>query len=392
MEFGTPSDFVVNLGTRATLVGFAGRAVYVGGNRDVGERTIDLPLRGAVAVSAGVLDDEAMRTLRARGVVGVVHVVASDERFRLYAASRGARRLYLADPAVRSSFFTVLPALVASPGLGDVLLAAGPRGAGPPGPPRVLDVGITFGVELERRRAESANVGCLLPGEDPAARDTAIVLAAHLDHLGVGAADPHGDSIYNGFSDNAAGVGMLLAIANGIRRTAALRPRHSLLLLFFGAEEGGLLGSDHYTHAPLWPLERTLAVITLDAGAPPAPPTSWELAGVDSTGLGRVALDVAAGAGWGAATSHARPISDFYAFHRRGVPSVLIIPGREPYEGMSREQSAVLKRQWDRYHRPDDEWSPRFPLAGLVRYARFTHAVVHALDTTAVDWRHRLPH
>ena len=47
-------------------------------------------------------------------------------------------------------------------------------------------------------------------------------MTAHLDHLGVGAPDERGDSIYNGADDNASGVAGVLAAA---RAFARLRPR-----------------------------------------------------------------------------------------------------------------------------------------------------------------------
>ncbi len=133
------------------------------------------------------------------------------------------------------------------------------------------------------------NVACHLSGADAGARDTAIAFTAHYDHLGVSVPDASGDSIYNGFSDNAAGVAMLLGIAQAAARGRVPPLRHSVLFLFFSGEERGLLGSDHFVTAPPWPLERMAAVINLDAGAPPGAPVSWRLAGVDSSGIGGVA-------------------------------------------------------------------------------------------------------
>jgi Zn-dependent M28 family amino/carboxypeptidase len=160
-----------------------------------------------------------------------------------------------------------------------------------------------------------------------------------------------------------------------------------VLLLFFTGEEAGLLGSDYYVTRPLWPLYQVRAVINLDAGAPPAPPVTWRLAGVDSSGLGATALAIAAARGWTATTSPPRPNSDYFPFIREGVPAVFIIPGAGPYEGLTADSSDALRRRWDRYHEPDDEWAEDFPFGGLRRYAEFALSLVRAIDSSGTDYR-----
>jgi Zn-dependent M28 family amino/carboxypeptidase len=239
-------------------------------------------------------------------------------------------------------------------------------------------------VALEQRPADAANVACLLPGAGAERSDTAIVFTAHYDHLGFGAPDESGDSLYNGFSDNAAGVAMLLAIAQSLAGDRSDPLGYSAVFLFPSGEERGLLGSDYYVVNPLWPLERTAAVINLDAGAPPAPPTSWHLAGVDSTGLGAVAIGIAAERDWDIATSSARPNSDYYPFAREGVPALFIIPGPAPYEGLTADSSKALRRRWDHYHQPGDEWAEDFPFSGLGRYAGYALLVAREIDAGAL--------
>ena len=145
-------------------------------------------------------------------------------------------------------------------------------------------------------------------------------------------------------------------------------------------EERGLLGSDHYVADPLWPLDRTLAVVNLDAGAPPAMPVSWRLAGVDSSGLGAAAIRVARDRGWEVATSPPRANSDYFPFHRAGIPAVFVIPGPAPYEGLTADSSAALRSRWDRYHQASDHWYPRFPFEGLRRYAEFALLILGEVD------------
>jgi hypothetical protein len=382
LTFRYPEDFTPDVGNRETLANFSGPAFYVGRPADLTASALgDVSLSGAVAVVLGArLSTEAADLLRRKGATGVLHILADQATYDLYRRSRGSTRLYHADPAVRSSFIPSVPSVIAGPRVSAALVASTLLGTGEPQGPVPLELDVSLSIALERRQFDAYNVTCFIAGADPSARDTAITFTAHYDHLGVGVPDAAGDSVYNGFSDNAAGVAMLLAIAQFIAGDSAPPPRHTMQFLFLVGEERGLLGSDYYVARPAWPLERTAAVINLDAGAPPAAPTSWELAGVDSSGLGATAIRLAEDRGWTVKTSRARANSDYYPFVRAGVQGLFIIPGQRPYEGLSVEQSQELKRRWDYYHQPGDEWHEDFPFAGLLRYAAYGYLVARALD------------
>jgi hypothetical protein len=115
-------------------------------------------------------------------------------------------------------------------------------------------------------------------------------------------------------------------------------------------------------------------LINLDAGAPPAPPISWRIAGGSSSTLGNLADSVAKAQQWTADLGTGTPNSDYWPFLQRGVPSIFIIPGNH-WENVTPQQQEALRAKWDRYHRADDEWSGEFPFGGLVRYARFAFLV-----------------
>jgi hypothetical protein len=383
VEFLYRVDFVPNIGSRETLTGFRGPAVFVGSDADIARGRIgELNLEDRVAVTVGPIQRDASDTLIARGTVGMVHLVAEGSSFDTYVRSRGATRVSHRDPTVESSFLPSLPSVLAGPAVARALLNGMLVTADGEPLPQELTWAVYADIHTDTRPLDEENVGCLLRGSDTVAADTAIALTAHYDHLGISVPDAHGDSIYNGFSDNAAGVAMLLAIASSLADPAAVRPRHSVLLLFLTGEERGLLGSDYYVAAPMWPLDRTLAVINLDAGAPPARPVSWRLAGVDSSGLGAVALRVATAQDWEVTTSPARANSDYFPFHRAGIPAVFIIPGPAPYEGLSADSSAALRARWDRYHQASDHWDPLFPFEGLERYAEFALLILDEVDAT----------
>jgi hypothetical protein len=378
-EFSYGNGFIPNVGTGRTLVPFAGEPVYVGSAQDVLAAHDRLPpLAGRIVLLAGMFGAEgaAADTLRTRGASGVIHLVGDDERYQLYVRSRGPSRMYVAEEAgAVSSFIPDIPAVIASPGLERALLAGTPSAGAPTGHlerPIVLAgsrVEVSVGVTTHPLTAR--NVAALLPGTDAVLADEVVVYTAHYDHLGLSTPDERGDSIYNGFADDAAGAAMLLSIAKAMQSEP--RPGRSVLFLFFTGEERGLLGSDYYAAHPLFPPARTAAGINLDAGAPPAPGVSWRIAGGGLSTLGSVAIDVARRSGWEAQVAPASPNSDYFPLLRIGVPAVFLVPGPGAFEGMTTEASNALRRRWDHYHQPGDHWFPDFPFSGLVRYAEYAY-------------------
>jgi len=393
-RFSYPADFTPDVGARGTLVDFAGPAVFVGPASELRSESLrGLDLQGAVAVAEGArVSTDAAQLLKEHGAVGIVHLLGDESSYGLYRRSRGGTRLYHADSAIRSSFLPAIPSILAGPRLSYAVVSGVALGRGEPLVPGPLGSELAFEIDLSSRAFDAANVACLLPGSDPAASDTLIAFTAHYDHLGVGVPDSSGDAIYNGFSDNAAGVAMLLAIAQAMAQDSSSHLRHSVLFLFLVGEERGLLGSDYYVSNPVWPLERTEATINIDAGAPPGLLVSWRLAGVDSSGLGGLAVAVAADRGWSVSTSPPRANSDYYPFIREGVPAIFVIPGAEPYEGLTADSTAALRRKWDYYHRPGDHWTEDFPFAGMARYAEYAYLIAAAVDTSSAPMPRPIRH
>lgn len=376
-RFRYPGDFVPDFGGEQALRSFAGPAVYGGSPVSLAA----LPdVTGRVVVTAAPVREGALiDSLARRGAAAWVQLVPDSAVYQLYRRSRGPARAAISEAGVPTSLIPALPWIIGNVGLAQELVRAAAARSDPeaPGP---LGVDLALNLHVARRPLRAKNVACLLPGAAVGARDTAIVFAAHYDHLGIGAPDARGDSIYNGFSDNAAGVGMLLAIAQAMIGSPGEPMRHSVVFLFPTAEELGLLGSDYYVARPLWPLARTAAVIALDAGAPPAPPTSWRIAGGNANALGTLAVDVALARGWSATVSPATPNSDYYPFARSGVPAVMIIPGPGPYEGLSTDSSVALRQAWNHYHEAADAWADDFSFRGLRRYAEYAYLVARAWD------------
>ncbi len=181
--------------------------------------------------------------LQAAGDRGAVAVVALETRFR--AAPGGpATRTFLAPPGEGRPCGA--PPLVRLRPRASAALAA------PPGARVVLDW------SGREREAGARNLLAWIPGADPDLRDEAVVVGAHLDHLGVVSG-----RLMPGADDNASGVAALLEMARVVAAAAA-RPRRSLLFAFWTGEEEGHFGSAHYVRHPAWPLERTVAYVNLD--------------------------------------------------------------------------------------------------------------------------------
>ncbi len=122
-----------------------------------------------------------------------------------------------------------------------------------PLPPQVIKHLTGFASEP---RTETWNVVAVLPGADPLARKDAILLTAHLDHLGIGPAK-NGDSIYNGADDDASGTTAVLALARVFAR--APRPARTIVFALFGSEELGGFGNQYFLEHPPVPLDRIVA-------------------------------------------------------------------------------------------------------------------------------------
>lgn len=89
--------------------------------------------------------------------------------------------------------------------------------------------------------------------------DSFIVFSAHYDHLGQMGKDVY----FPGANDNASGCAMLLNLAKHYSM-AENKPKYSIVFIAFGGEEVGLLGSKHFTEAPLFPLKNIRFLLNMD--------------------------------------------------------------------------------------------------------------------------------
>lgn len=237
-------------------------------------------------------------------------------------------------------------------------------------------------LKSEVKRVSAPNVVGILPGRDPKLRDEYVVYSAHWDHLGVGAPNKSGDTIYNGALDNATGIAAVLAIAEALGKLPpAQRPRRSSLFLFPTAEEQGLIGAEWYAKHPLVPLKKTAANVNLDSLNVLGRTHDFIPLGAERSSLKAVVEAVARERGM-RVSPDARPEqgsfyrSDHFPFARVGVPSISLKEGND-YVGRSREWGTEQFRAYNtaHYHQPSDEYRESWDLRGLLQETEIAIAI-----------------
>ena len=126
----------------------------------------------------------------------------------------------------------------------------------------------------------------VLRGSDPRAANEAILLTAHLDHMGVNESLT-GDKIFNGADDDASGCVAVLELARVL--AAGKRPRRTIYFVGFGSEERGGFGSQYFINNPPIPLTQIIADIQfemLGRPDPKVPAGSLWLTGYERSNLG----------------------------------------------------------------------------------------------------------
>ena len=179
-------------------------------------------------------------------------------------------------------------------------------------------------VAASHQTVTSPNIVARLPGRDPVLGRQALVISAHLDHLGIG--EPiNGKRIYSGAMDDASGVASVLDIAH--RLATGKRPRRSVLFVILTAEEKGLLGSHYFAMRPTVPAGSIVADLNFDMALP-----FWPLRSVTAIGEGESTLgaDARAVAGAQGLALSPDPLpdrntfirTDLFSFVRQGIPGL----------------------------------------------------------------------
>jgi Zn-dependent M28 family amino/carboxypeptidase len=240
-----------------------------------------------------------------------------------------------------------------------------------------LNLRASVAVHNSIRRSNSSNVVGILPGRKRP--DEYMLYMAHWDHLGRSDAVT-GDNIYNGAIDNGTGTAALITLAQAFAR-AKPAPERSVVFAAVTAEESGLLGSAHYADHPLFPLERTAAVINMDALYAGGPTRDVAVIGYGSSELEDYLRD--------AAKKQDRVLkpeptpergyfyrSDHFNLAKKGVPALYFKLGtddREHGDAWGRQQQEDYVAQ--RYHKPSDQYDPSIDFRGTMQDIKLFYAV-----------------
>jgi len=241
--------------------------------------------------------------------------------------------------------------------------------------PVPLGITTSLTLELAITRTQTANVLGVLPGSNLQIGDEYVVLMAHHDHLGIGEPDASGDRIYNGARDNALGVATVLGVAEAYADLSQ-PPRRSIMTLFVGAEEQGLLGSSYFARNPTVAPGKIAAAMNFDSG------NIWGRArDVTFIGYGKSTLDTVVES---VAARQGRVVvpdqlpdrgyyyrSDQFSLAKIGIPATYFdkpsdFIGRPPEWG--KQQFAAYEAV--NYHQPSDEYDDSWNLDGQVDDAR----------------------
>lgn len=119
---------------------------------------------------------------------------------------------------------------------------------------------VSFNLITETYRYPSVNVIGTIEGTDPKLKNEYVLISGHQDHDGI-RHPVKNDTIYNGADDNASTCVAMLAMARAYQKQPGKR---SILFVFHGAEERGLLGSRWHASHPVVPKEQIVAVLNGD--------------------------------------------------------------------------------------------------------------------------------
>jgi len=219
---------------------------------------------------------------------------------------------------------------------------------------------------------QSANVLARIPGTKRP--DETVMYGAHWDAYGKGAPDAQGRIYRAGANDDALGIAGLFEIARAFKAGPA--PDRSVLFAAWTAEERGLLGSEHYAQNPVWPLDSTVANLTLDILQTAGKAKDVILVGKGQSTLEDDLAKVAAAQGR-VVTQESLPErglfyrADHFSMAKRGVPVLLLmgIAGASDLVegGRAAGQAWVDAYTGQCYHQACDAIGPDWKLDGAAQ-------------------------
>ncbi|MGI9272194.1 MAG: M20/M25/M40 family metallo-hydrolase [Woeseiaceae bacterium] len=257
--------------------------------------------------------------------------------------------------------------------------------------PMDLGISATVSHRISEGSITGDNVVAILEGSDPALKHEFVVLSAHLDGKGLG--DETDDNIYNGFYDNASGIGTMLEVARALA-TSPVRPKRSILFIATVGEEKGLLGSDFFARNPTVPVEDIVANVNMDMvmflwktqdvvafGADHSTLSNIVQRATDKVGI-ELSPDPFPERGYFTR-------SDQFPFVQQGIPAVFFATGFKTAEPGVDPEALYNHFMQTHYHGATDDENLRFDVesAGRVATANFMIALEIANTDVRPKWR-----
>ncbi|HEX8871367.1 MAG TPA: M28 family metallopeptidase, partial [Candidatus Acidoferrum sp.] len=392
--------------------------VFVGYGLKIPEKNLDelagLDLKGKVVVFlSGSPSDiptalashyqtiaERWKSLRAAGAIGMIVIfnpASMDVPWSRISLNRNHPSMNLADPEFEeaeglqiAAAFNPASAEALFAGSGHTFAEIAALGKDrKPLPHFPLAAALKANVVILTTKVESANIVAKLPGTDPALKNEAVVLSAHIDHVGIG--EPiNGDRIYNGAMDDGSGTALVLDTAANLKAHPEALHR-SVIFLLVTAEEKGLLGSRYFAAHPTVPLRSIVADINVDMFLPIVPLKILKIEGIDESDLGARAAALSQSFG-------VKPIadpeplrnafirSDQYSFIKKGVPAVKMDVG---FELGTPEQRIFKDWLTNRYHAPSDDANQPVDLHAAALYEEIVRRLLVDTANTAArpQWK-----
>ncbi|MCT8869688.1 M28 family metallopeptidase [Shewanella xiamenensis] len=238
--------------------------------------------------------------------------------------------------------------------------------------------------------ANSYNVVATLPGTKQV--DEQILFTGHWDHIGKDDSK-EGDKIYNGAMDNASGIAGILEIARLLADNA--KQGHglarSVTFIATTGEEQGLLGSRYYAANPIYPIDKTVAVLNLDSTNIYGKTKDFTIVGKGKSELENYLIDaakqqnrIALGEKNPASGGFFR--SDHFSFAKLGVPAVFAGGGSEPIDAATADYKTQMQATMKGcYHNVCDEYHEDWDLSGAIQDLEIYYQVTRSLGNSQ-DW------
>ena len=256
------------------------------------------------------------------------------------------------------------------------------------------DVRFAASVAVNVDHFESSNVLALLPGNKHP--DEVLMVSAHWDAYGVGEPDEQGRTIRPGANDDALGIAGILEIARVLKAGPPLG--RSVVFAAWTAEESGLLGSTAYAKDPIYPLQKTVANLTLDILNTAGPSRDVVLVGEGQSELEDDVARAAAAQGR-KVTPESLPENglfyraDHFPMARGGVPVLLImqIAGAADLVDGGRQAGKAWIDDYigSCYHQTCDAWDPDWDLRGAAQDIELFRTIIEDLGNSRrwPEWR-----